>query len=55
MNSKGKNLPFRRLGITRRGLRKNRGRREESLPFSETVLGDSRLLKSLEKMEGVNR
>jgi hypothetical protein len=32
--------------MTRRGLRKNRGRREASLPFSKTVLGDSQLLKS---------
>jgi hypothetical protein len=41
--------------MTRRGLRKNRGRREASLPFSETVLGDSHLLKSPGKLKGVNR
>jgi hypothetical protein len=40
--------------MTRRGLRKNRGRRETSLPFSETVLGDSHLLKSPGKLKGVN-
>ena len=55
MNSKEKSLPFGRLGITRRGLRKNKGRREASLPFSETVLGDSQLLKSPEKLKGVNK
>jgi hypothetical protein len=41
MNSKEKSLPFRRLGMTRRGLRRNRGRRETCLPLSEIVLGDS--------------
>jgi hypothetical protein len=55
MNSKGKSLPFGRLGMTRRGLRRNRGRREVSLPFSETVLGDSHLLKSPGKLKGVSR
>jgi hypothetical protein len=55
MNNKGKRLPFRRLGITRRGLRKNRGRREASLPFSKIVLGDSQLLKSPERLKGVNK
>jgi hypothetical protein len=55
MNNKEKSLPFGRLGITRRGLRKNRGRREASLPFSEIVLGDSHLLKSPGKLKGVNR
>jgi hypothetical protein len=55
MNSREKSLPFERLGITRRGLRKNRGRREESLAFSETVLRDSHLLKSPRKLKGVSR
>jgi hypothetical protein len=55
MNNKGKILPFGRLGMTRRGLRKNIGRREASLPFSETILGDSHLLKSPGKLKGVSR
>jgi hypothetical protein len=46
MNSKEKSLPFGRLGMTKRSSRKNRGRRETNLPFSETVLKDSRLLES---------
>jgi hypothetical protein len=41
--------------MIRRGLRKNKGRREASLPFSETVLGDNHLLKSLGNLKGVNR
>jgi hypothetical protein len=55
MNNKEKILPFGRLGMTRRGLRKNRGRRETSLPFSGTVLGDSHLLESSGKLKGVSR
>jgi hypothetical protein len=55
MNRKGKSLPLRRLRITRRGLRKNRGRREAILPFSEIVLGDSQLLKSPGKLKGVKK
>jgi hypothetical protein len=46
MNNKGKSLPFRRLGMTRRGLRRNKGRREENLPFTETVFRDSHHLES---------
>jgi hypothetical protein len=34
MRNKEKSLPFGRLGMTRRSLRKNRGRRETNLPFS---------------------
>jgi hypothetical protein len=41
--------------MTRRGLRKNRGRRETCLPFSGTVLGDSHLLESPGKLKGVSR
>jgi hypothetical protein len=55
MNNRKKNLPFGRLGRTRRGLRRNRGRREASLPFSEIVLGNNQLLKSPEKLKGVNK
>jgi hypothetical protein len=55
MNNKEKSLPFGSLGMTRRGLRKNKGRRETCLPFSETVLGDSHLLESPGKLKGVSR
>jgi hypothetical protein len=55
MNNKEKILPFGRLGMTRRGLRKNRGRRETCFPFSETVLEDSHLLESPGKLKGVSR
>jgi hypothetical protein len=55
MNSKEKSLLFRRLGMTRRGLRRNRGRRETSLPFSGTVLEDSHLLESSGKLKGVRK
>jgi hypothetical protein len=48
MNSKEKSLLFGRLGMTRRSLRKSRGRRETNLPFSETVLKDSHHLESRE-------
>ena len=41
--------------MTRRGLRKNRGRRETGLPFSRIVLGDIHLLESLAKLKGVSR
>jgi hypothetical protein len=41
--------------MTRRGLRKNRGRRETSLPFSGIVLGDNHLLESPGKLKGVSR
>jgi hypothetical protein len=46
MNSKEKILPFRRLGMTRRSLRKSRGRRETNLPFSKIVLKDNHHLES---------
>jgi hypothetical protein len=55
MNNKEKGLSFGRLGMTKIGLRRNRGRRETSLPFSGTVLGDSHLLESLGKLKGVSR
>ena len=55
MNNKEKNLPFGRLGMIRRGLRSNKGRRETNLPLSETVLGDSHLLESPGKLKGVSR
>jgi hypothetical protein len=38
--------------MTRRGLRKNRGRRETSLPFPEIVIRDSH---HLESREGLKR
>jgi hypothetical protein len=40
MNNKGKSLPFKRLGMTRGSLRRNRGRRETNLSFSKIVLKD---------------
>jgi hypothetical protein len=46
MNNKEKSLPFRRLGMTRRSLRNNTGRRETNLPFSEIVLKDIHNLES---------
>jgi hypothetical protein len=45
----------RRSRMIEGNLRRNRGKREESLPFSETVLGDSHLLKSLGRLKGVSR
>jgi hypothetical protein len=48
MNNKEKSLPFGRLGMTRRSLRKNKGRRETNLPFSEIVLKDIHRLESRE-------
>jgi hypothetical protein len=41
MRSKEKILLFIRLGMTRRSLRKSRGRRETNLTFSETVVKDN--------------
>jgi hypothetical protein len=41
-------LPFRRLGRTRRSSRRNRGRIETSLHFSETVFKENHLLESIE-------
>jgi hypothetical protein len=52
MNSREKSLPFGRLGMTRRGLRRNRGRREVSLPFSETVPWEQSSFKEPRKVEG---
>jgi hypothetical protein len=46
MNNKEKRLAFGRLGMTRRSLRNNRGRRETNLPFSEIVLKDIHRLES---------
>jgi hypothetical protein len=46
MNNKEKSLPFGRLGMTIRSLRKSRGRRETNLPFSKTVLKESHHLES---------
>jgi hypothetical protein len=54
MNNKEKSLPFGRLGMTRRGLRNNRGRRETGLPFSRTALGDSHLLETPGKLKEVS-
>jgi hypothetical protein len=51
MNNKEKSLPFRRLGLTRRSLRKNRGRRKINHPFLEIVLKDIHFLESREWMK----
>jgi hypothetical protein len=48
MNSKEKSLSFGRFGMIRGSLRSNRGRRETSLPFSETVFKDKHQLESRE-------
>jgi hypothetical protein len=48
MNSKKKGLSFRRLGMIKGSLRRNRGRRETSLPFSEIVFKDNHHLESQE-------
>jgi hypothetical protein len=55
MNNKEKDPSFGRLGMMRGSLRRNKGRRETSLPFSETVFGDSHLLESPGKLKGVSR
>jgi hypothetical protein len=55
MNNKDKGLSFGRSGMIGGNLRRNRGRREASLPFSKTILGDSHLLKSLGRLKGVSR
>jgi hypothetical protein len=55
MNNKEKSLPFGRLGMTRRSLRKSRGRRETNLPFSEIVLKDSHRLESREWLKWGNK
>jgi hypothetical protein len=54
MNNRGKSLPFRRLGKTRRRSRRNRGRRQTSLPFSETVLRDNHLSESPKRLKWVD-
>jgi hypothetical protein len=41
--------------MTRRGLRKNRGRRETCLPFSRMALGDSHPLETPGKLKGMSR
>jgi hypothetical protein len=46
MSRNMKNLLSGKLGMTRISLRKSRGRRETNLPFSETVLKDSKVLES---------
>jgi hypothetical protein len=51
MNNNEKILLFRRLGMTRRSLRKSRGRRETNLLFSETVLKDNHHLESREGLK----
>jgi hypothetical protein len=51
MNIKEKRLPFGRLGLTKRSLRKNKGRRETNLPFSKIVLKDIHCLESREWMK----
>jgi hypothetical protein len=48
MINKNESLLSRRLGRTRRSLRRNKGRRGISLHFSETVLKDNHLLESME-------
>jgi hypothetical protein len=48
MNSKEKSLSFRRLGMIRGSLRRNKGRRETSLPFLEIVFRDNHHLESQE-------
>jgi hypothetical protein len=55
MNRKEKGLSFGRFGMIRGSLRRNRGRRETSIPFSEIVFGDNHLLESPGKLKGVNR
>jgi hypothetical protein len=53
MNNREKILPSRRFGKTRRTSRRNRGRRETSLPFSEIVLKDNHLLESPKRLKWV--
>jgi hypothetical protein len=55
MKNKEKSLPFRRFGMTRRSLRKSKGRRETNLPFSEIVLKDIHHLESQEWMKWGNK
>jgi hypothetical protein len=51
MNNKEKSLPFGRLGMTKRSLRKTRGRRETNLLFSKIVLKDNHLLESPRRLK----
>jgi hypothetical protein len=46
MIKKKENLLSRRLGRTRRSLRRNKGRRGTSHPFLETFLKDNHILES---------
>jgi hypothetical protein len=55
LNNKEKSLPFRRLGMTRKSSRKNRGRREINHPFSEIVLKDNCLLESPGRLKWVGK
>jgi hypothetical protein len=55
MNNKEKSLPFGRLGMTRGSLRRNRGRRETNLPFSEIILKDIHHLESQEWLKWGNK
>jgi hypothetical protein len=55
MSNKEKSLPFRRLGMTKRSLRKNRGIRETNLPFSEIVLKGIHHLESREWLKWGNK
>ena len=55
MSSKDKSLLFGRLGMTRRSLRNNRGRRETNPPFSEIVLKDSHLLENPGRLKWVGK
>jgi hypothetical protein len=48
MSNKEKGLSFERLGMIRGSLRRNRGRRETSLPFLETDFRDNHHLESRE-------
>ena len=55
MNNNKKSLLFGRLGMIRRSSGKSRGRRETSLPFSETVLRDSHVLESPGRLKEVRK
>jgi hypothetical protein len=54
MNNKEK-IPFGRLGLRRRSLRKNKGRRETNLHFSKIVLKDIHRLESREWLKWGNK
>jgi hypothetical protein len=55
MNRKENILPFGRLGMTRGSLRRNRGRKETNLPFSEIILKDIHHLESREWLKWANK